>query len=265
VPITAARCKNTKLGDIVIFPTHFDCSCPKRVTTRNSADPPSMASNGPPARSKIDVLLNLVPDSPGTVLAQLANQTDLASAQDAHGYSLLHAAASYGQIELLRTLVQTYNASPDIVDEDNETPLFAAETTEVAQCLLDLGVDVTHKNAEGMTAEEKIEGEAEFPLVAAFLRQHALIASSSSGTQNGAVGHPPPLPEGVKVNIGTMLEPLEGEAPDPELRRRIEELAARPDFEGEEAQRELRELITDAVGGLRGESSERNVRRRLDD
>jgi hypothetical protein len=224
-----------------------------------------MASNGQPSRSKIDILLNLVPDSPSTVLAQLANQPDLASAQDSHGYSLLHAAASYGQTDLFRALVQTYHASPNIVDEDNETPLFAAETAEVAQCLLDLGVDVTHKNAEGLTAEEKIEGEAEFPLVAAFLRQHALVASSSAGSQNGQGGHPPPLPDGVKVNIGTMLEPLEGDAPDPELRRRIEELASRPDFEGEEAQRELRELITDAVGGLRGEEGERNVRRRLDD
>jgi hypothetical protein len=222
-----------------------------------------MASNGQQARSKIDILLNLVPDSPATVLAQLANQPDLASSQDAHGYSLLHAASSYGQIDLLRALVQTYKASPNIVDEDNETPLFAAETTEVAQCLLDLGVDTTHKNAEGLTAEEKIEGEAEYPLVAAFLRQHDVISTQT--TQNGEVGHPPPLPNGVKVNIGTMLEPLEGDAPDPELRRRIEELAARDDFEGEEAQRELRELITDAVGGLRGEGEERNVRRRLDD
>jgi hypothetical protein len=227
-----------------------------------------MASNGQPARSKIDILLNLVPDSPATVLAQLASQPDLASAQDVHGYSLLHAASSYNQADLLRALVQTYHASPNILDEDNETPLFAAETTEIAQCLLDLGVYLAHKNAEGLTAEEKIEGEAEFPLVAAFLRQHALVSAQTPGsstTQNGEMGHPPPLPEGVKVNIGTMLEPLEGEAPDPELRRRIEELAARDDFEGEDAQRELRELITDAVGGLREEGGERNVRRRLDD
>jgi ankyrin repeat protein len=225
-----------------------------------------MASNGQQqGRSKIDVLLNLVPDSPSTVLAQLEAQPDLASAQDAFGYSLLHAASSYAHTDLLRALVQTYNASPNITDEDNETPLFAAESQEVAQCLLDLGADIAHRNAEGLTAEEKIEGESEFPLVAAFLRQHASTAAQESSDSSTQLGHPPPMPNGVKVNIGTMLEPLEGDAPDPELRRRIEELAARPDFDGEEAQEELRKLITDAVGGMRERGDERNVRRRLDD
>jgi hypothetical protein len=37
-------------------------------------------------------------------------------------------------------------------------------------------------------------------------------------------------------------------------------LAARPDFQSEETQRELRELVQDALGGLRG--GERDVRQR---
>ncbi|KAF2428846.1 hypothetical protein EJ08DRAFT_650827 [Tothia fuscella] len=231
-----------------------------------------MAANTGHGRSKIDVLLNLVPDSPQTVVTQLQNEPDLASKQDGHGYSLLHAAASYGHMDLIRTLIETYKVNSNIVDEDNETPLFAAETPEVAKCLLDLGADINWKSADGLTAEEKIEGEAEFPLVAAFLRQRststdeAVISSSSSSSshaQDGVLAHPPPLPDGVKVNIGTMPEPQDEDAPDPEFRRRIEELAAREDFEGEAGQRELRELITDAVTGMRDQGNEREVRRRL--
>lgn len=226
-----------------------------------------MANKMAQAPSKIDILLNLVPDHPERVLQNL--QEGEASAQDSHGYSLLHAAASYGHINLLKALVETHHVSPNIKDEDNETPLFFAETTEVAQCLLQLGADIDWKSAEGLTAEEKIEGDAEFPLVAAFLRQYASNSSTATAyaaaTQNGELGHPPPLPSGVKINVGTMQEPQDGDegAPDPEFRRRIEELAAREDFEGEEGQRELRDLITDAVTGIREQGNERDVRRRM--
>jgi hypothetical protein len=228
-------------------------------------------------RSPIDVLLNLVPDSPQTVLTHLSNSPNLASARDAHGYSLLHAASSYNQIPFLRTLVQTYNVSPNILDEDNETPLFAAENLDVAKALLELGADVGWKNAEGLTAAEKIEGEGDFPLVAQFLKEHTtsgssnptpssnIMASEDSALAEGILPHPPPLPNGVQINIGTMDEPEEEGAPDPEFRRRIEELAARDDFQGEEGQRQLRELVTEAVTGIRaegGDGDERDARRR---
>jgi hypothetical protein len=225
-------------------------------------------------RSPIDILLNLVPDSPQTVLSHLANAQNLASARDAHGYSLLHAASSYNQIPLLRTLIQTYNVSPNIIDEDNETPLFAAENVDVAKALLELGADAGWKNAEGFTAAMKIEGEGEFPLVAQYLKEHTTSSSSNptststitdSNELEGILPHPPPLPNGVQVNIGTMEEPEDAAAPDPEFRRRIEELAARDDFQGEEGQRQLRELVTEAVTGMRageGEEDGRDARRR---
>jgi ankyrin repeat protein len=227
------------------------------------------------SRSKIDILLNLVPDSPASVLQHLENEPPLASAQDSHGYSLLHAAASYGHVDLLRTLVDKFKVSANIADEDSETPLFYAEAVDVAQALLDLGADLTHKNDDGQTAEDKIEGEGDFPLVAAFLRQKvsgtSSVAAGAEVNRSPQAGqqlsHPPPLPDGIKVNIGTMQEP-EGEGPDPEFRRRIEELAAREDFQSEEGQRQLRELVTDAVTGLREDASQDGraaTRRRVDD
>ena len=238
-------------------------------------------------RSQIDVLLNLVPDNPSTVVAYLSQNPSLASHKDAHGYTLLHAASAYSHPDLIRALIKDYNVNPNTVDEDNETPLFAAESEEVARLLLELGADVWWKNEEGLTAEEKIDSDGEFPLVATFLRSHVsemgARASERAASEHHAIPgnpatavvpetndtmpHPPPLPDNVKVNIGTMVEP-EGEPPDPEFKRRIEELAARDDFQTEEGQRELRALVQDAVAGLRESavtSEGRGIRRRIED
>ncbi|KAF1826082.1 uncharacterized protein K489DRAFT_376480 [Dissoconium aciculare CBS 342.82] len=205
----------------------------------------------------IDRLLNLVPDLPETVLAQLQAYPDLSSKQDAHGYSLVHAAASYAHAELLRALIKDFNVDPNIKDEDGETALFSVEEVPMAQLLLELGTDMTLRNAEGQTAAEKLDDEDEQPEIAAFLRQRAggspVTGESAETDSDGTTQRIPPLPEGVRINVGTMPVDDVGEAPDPEFRRRIEELAAREDFDREEAQQELRNLITDAVSGLAGE------------
>ena len=201
----------------------------------------------------IDRLLNLVPDSPQTVLEILQNHPALASEQDAHGYTLVHAAASYGHSELLQALIRDHHVDPNITDEDGETALFSVEDVTMAQQLLDLGIDPTLQNDDGQTAAEKLDDEDEQPAVAAFLREQA---SSSAARRNESPSEPslrappPPLPNGVQINVGTMAPNEAGDEPDPEFRRRIEELAARPDFDSAETQRELRDLVSDAVSGL---------------
>lgn len=220
------------------------------------------------AQVTIDRLLNLAADDPAAVLAQLPAHPQLAGARDAHGYSLAHAACSYAHFDLLRALVRTYNVSPDIRDEDNETPLFAAETVDAARCLCEeLGADMNARNDEGQTAEEKIEAEGDFPLVAAYLRSRMTGISNGAARQNGAdvLAHPPPLPDGIKVNVGSMsADDVPEDVVDPEFRRKIEELAAREDYQSEEAQAELRRLVEGAIGGMKSEalSQDRNVRRR---
>jgi hypothetical protein len=238
-------------------------------------------------RSQIDILLNLVPDNPSAVVTYLSQNPSLASDKDVHGYTLLHAASSYSHPDLIRTLIKEYDVNPNTVDEDNETALFAAENEEVARLLVELGADVWWKNDDGLTAEEKIDADGEFPLVATFLRSYiseipaegteraASEHHTTSGNRvtvtdpetNGTTPHPPPVPGNVKVSIGTMAEP-DDEPPDPEFRRRIEELAARDDFQTEEGQRELRILVQDAVAGLRESavtSEGRGVRRRVEE
>lgn len=215
----------------------------------------------------IDLLLNLIDTRPQSILTSLSQHPQLASAHDAHGYSLLHAASSYNQLSVLRELVQTYKADVNLLDEDGETPLFAAEKAEVAKCLVEeLGADVSIRNAEGKTAEEKI-AEEEGPAHEVY---QYLSSQRTGGTPVAAgivetegVHPPPPLPDGVKIKMGTMEEDI-ADAPDPEIRRRIEELAAREDYQSEEVQAQLRALVQDVVSGMGGEEGARSVKRRTD-
>ena len=166
----------------------------------------------------------------------------------------------------------------NIKDEDSETPLFVTETVEAAQTLVEeLGADPTVRNEEGTTAEEKIRTEGDYPTVAAYLQetriQDALKLSNgasgqqdSSGQPNSEMHHPPPLPPNVTVNVGTMEEGGSGDVGDvdAEFKRRIEELATRDDFKGEEGQQQLRSLITDAIRHVSNDESGRETRRRIE-
>jgi hypothetical protein len=211
----------------------------------------------------------LAAENSPTLLPLLRSNTSLASKQDEHGYSLLHAAASYNHIELLRALVNEFQVNINLKDEDGETCLFVAETLPIAQCLVEeLHIDAEVRNDEGITAMEKIAQEGDFPELAAYLRTvSGELTDGDSLTREvigGSSNRPLPLPPNVTVGIGTMTDQLlngEAQEPDPEFKRRIEELAAKDNFHEEEGQRELRDLITDAVRDV-GES--RDVRRRLD-
>ena len=213
----------------------------------------------------IDVLLNLIDTRPQSILQTLEQHPQLATTRDAHGYSLVHAAASYNQLNVLRDLVQKYSADVNILDEDGETALFATENTEVAKCLVEeLGADVNVRNSEGKTAEEKIcEEEGEGHEVYQYLRSQRTGGEPAIAEVVETNGMPP-LPNGVQVNMGTMTEDAAGDAPDPELRRRIDELAAREDFQTPEVQEQLRQLIQEVVTGMGADEGDRSVRQRVE-
>ncbi|KAJ6006380.1 hypothetical protein N7451_004324 [Penicillium sp. IBT 35674x] len=206
-------------------------------------------------------------DNPAALLDLLRANPAIASCQDESGYSLLHAAASYGHTDLLRALVKEFNVDVNLVDEDGETCLFVTEQPKVARCLIEeLGADYNKTNDEGMKAYEKMESEEENPNVSSYLREvsgapAAPVADSPAGPLNA----PPPIPGNMQVNVGTMSEQEmnAGEAEvDPEFKRRIDELAARDDFNSEATQNELRELVMDAIASSSIETNERESRQR---
>ncbi|PLB43966.1 hypothetical protein P170DRAFT_441405 [Aspergillus steynii IBT 23096] len=205
-------------------------------------------------------------DNPTGVLALLQSNPSIAAGQDEHGYSLLHAAASYGHLDLLRALVNEYKVDVNLLDEDGETCLFVVENVDMAKCLVEeLKVDYNRKNDEGFTALDNIETEDAFPEVAAYLRQ---VMGLPTPAENPAdvLNPAPPLPANLQVNLGTMSEQevnAGADQVDPEFKRRIDELASREDFQSEATQNELRELVQDALRG-NIDSQDREVRRRVD-
>ena len=213
----------------------------------------------------------LAADNDPDLLTLLRSRPGLASGQDEHGYSLLHAAVSYNHLDLLRTLVNEFKVDVNIKDEDGETALFVAETVEAAQTLHEeLNVDAVIKNSEGLTAEEKIRIEGEFPMVADYLlacRAHEQAEVASGSISTSMMHRPPPLPPNVSLHVETM-DATARAAEDPadmdlEFRGRIEKLAAREDFQDSEAQGELRDLVAEAVKRV-GADANRDVRRRLE-
>ncbi|KIX04977.1 uncharacterized protein Z518_05849 [Rhinocladiella mackenziei CBS 650.93] len=215
------------------------------------------------------LLAAVTPDPDSRLLPLLRSNPDLASAQDAHGYSLLHAAASYNHVSLLRSLIDEFKVDVNLKDEDGETCLFVAETVEAAKCLVEeLHIDLGVRNEEGMNALEKLVSEQEFPEVAEYLQTHTAQGSTAtdsnrSGPHPNGIQHPPPLPPNMTINIDTVADATSNfeQEPDPEFRRRIEELAANENFHTAEGQQELRELITDAVRDVG--NRDREVRRRV--
>ncbi|KAJ3528175.1 hypothetical protein NM208_g10325 [Fusarium decemcellulare] len=209
----------------------------------------------------------LAADNNPALLPLLRENPALASSQDEHGYSLVHAAASYNHLDLLRALVREFNVNVDLKDEDDETALFVVETEDAAQVLVEeLGANVNHKGSEGLTAREKIEAEGDFPAVATYLAKVEAKQAEDPAVTAAAIMPEviPPPPEGMKVTVGTMDENQDiPEEVDPEFRRRIEELAQRGDFNTPQGQAELRRLVEDAVLG-QGIGEDRNVRSKQD-
>jgi ankyrin repeat protein len=202
----------------------------------------------------------LAADNSPDLLPLLRENPALASAQDEHGYSLIHAAASYNHLDLLRTLVNEFKVNVDLKDEDNETALFVVETVKAAKVLVEeLAADTLHRGSEGLTAREKIEAEGDYPEVAAYLSTIEAKKDIEKTIEEVLPETIPPPPEGMKVTVGTMDETQDIPELDTEFRRRIEELAQREDFDTAQGQDELRKLVEDAVLG-QGLGDERNVR-----
>jgi ankyrin repeat protein len=207
----------------------------------------------------------LAADNSPSLYPLLRENPGLASAQDEHGYSLLHAAASYNHLDLLRALVREFGVDVNLKDEDNETALFVVESLEAAKLLVEeLGIDLHHRGADGLTAREKIESEGEFSTVSAYLAGlescQREVEVDVTDDAIAATLHSPP--QGMKFTVDT-IDAQEGVPSnvDPDFRLRIEELARRDDFNTPSGQADLRKLVEDAISDQQL-AGERNVRSR---
>ncbi|KAF3989479.1 hypothetical protein FT663_03597 [Candidozyma haemuli var. vulneris] len=161
-----------------------------------------------------------------------------ANSKDPNGYTPIHAAASYGHIELLRYLLEQ-GGDINIQDEEGDTPLHHVEDLTVATTIVEeFKADFKIKNAEGQTPAQFIEEEDEFPELAKYLRSLTHDEPSSSLLDN--------LPAPGEANghqIRYTMEEDQGNGEiDEERRKKLEEIV-----NSENPEEALRELVTSAV------------------
>ncbi|KAG8688550.1 hypothetical protein FRC09_012856 [Ceratobasidium sp. 395] len=94
---------------------------------------------------------------------------------DVIGYTPMHAAASYGHLNILEYLIEK-GGDVNVTDEEGDTPLYAAESVTVAQFLFEHGAQVDVKNFEDISPAEATEED--FPEVAAYIRSKSSLPQS---------------------------------------------------------------------------------------
>lgn len=164
-----------------------------------------------------------------------------ANDKDPNGYTPIHAAASYGHVELLKTLVNEYSGDVNIRDEDGDTPLHHCEDLTTAKFLIEeLGADFNLTNDENKTCLQAWEEESENPDLIQYLR-----VKSGIPDQEDAFGIDREQMSQFKENIRYTLENDPVDASNPEAmarRQRLEQIIQSENAE-EELEKYIREML----------------------
>ncbi|BGP23313.1 ankyrin repeat protein [Rhodotorula toruloides] len=157
---------------------------------------------------------------------------------DENSYSPLHAAASWGQADILRYLVEK-GGNINLTDSDGETPLFVVETVGMAKLVVELGGDPRWRNEEGTTPAASLQED--YPHIALYLRTlTGETGPSSSSTDSSSA-----------LTSSTSTQP-DLEAPTDELMtavRGIMERSERGEITEAETDELLREVVERTVAG----------------
>lgn len=171
------------------------------------------------------------------VEAHLASGNFTPDSKDPNGYTAIHAAASYGHIDLLKLLISK-GGNINIQDNEGDTPLHHVEDLDTAKVMVEeLGADFKLKNSEGQTAAEYIEEDGELPELAQYLRSLAHDQPNSASFLETL-----PSPGNVEGHeIRYTMEEDRGDISD-ERRKQLEEIA-----NSDNPEEALRRLVTSAV------------------
>lgn len=177
------------------------------------------------------------------------------NSKDPNGYTPIHAAASYGHINLLKLLIQN-GGDINIQDNEGDSPLHHVEDLATATIMVEeLKADYKLKNSEGQTPAEYIEEDGELPELAQYLRSLAHDQPQSASVLDSV-----PVPGEIDGHqIRYTMEENQGEFSS-ERRQQLEEI-----MKTENPDEALREFVTSAIteglANYQGESEEPSAKR----
>ncbi len=148
-------------------------------------------------------------------------------------YFSRHAAVSYSQIEIVKYLLE-HGANVDVEDFEKDTPLYVAETVEMAQLLLDHGADPKKINEDGIT-----------PAATAYEEGWDEVAQLLAGITKEELN---PQDDEEEESFAHMNEEEEEDELNPALSNRMQEIMQHiQDQGGVENEDELRDMVTKMV------------------
>ncbi|KAK6199907.1 ankyrin repeat-containing domain protein [Scheffersomyces amazonensis] len=170
------------------------------------------------------------------------------NAKDPNGYTPIHAAASYGHINLLQYLIEK-GGDINIQDNEGDTPLHHVEDIKTAKFLVEeLKANYKLKNDDGLTAAQYIEEDDEFPEVAQYLISLGHEKPDEEDSEPSSMLESLPAPgniDGHQIRYTMENDPNEADLSPEELeerRKKIEAILA-----SENPEEALRDLVKNAV------------------
>nr|GAT60799.1 ankyrin [Mycena chlorophos] len=151
------------------------------------------------------------------------------NAPDEFTYTPMHAAASYGHLDLLEYLISK-GGDVNVVDSDGDTPLYTVENIETARFLVQHGAAIDRRNSEGISPIEHLREE--FGAVANYLQS---VASPSL----------PPLP--TVPQPSQREQEVVSEELTAALMASVAEIMQKAEEEGRDPDEELRRLVGQTV------------------
>ncbi|KAG7820249.1 hypothetical protein KL928_001686 [Ogataea angusta] len=171
-----------------------------------------------------------------------------ANSKDPNGYTPMHAAASYGNLDLLRYLV-SQGGDINIQDSDGDTPLHHVETLKAARFLIEeLKADIKIKNKDGLTPAKYQEEEDEYPELIEYLsslEKLGTLPAMKTGIE--APLNNLELPSGEKVKMYLSKDHDEDMSEDLIQRRKQIENIMNEDLSEEQKDEKLRSIILGVV------------------
>lgn len=152
------------------------------------------------------------------------------NAPDQYTYTPMHAAVSYGHIEVLEYLI-SQGGNVNVTDGDGDTPLYGVENIETAQWLVSHGAIIDIQNSEGISPIEHLEEE--FPVVAAYLRS----------ISNPDQGPSPNDRQDVDEQPSQHAQNIVSDALTSDLISTVQEIMERSEREGTDPDEELRAAV----------------------